>query len=70
MLFGRAQVERINGLKISVYANEPPPPHFHVLGPEINATFSIETYGHLTGEISRKNYDVLVWWHKRQGVSL
>jgi len=70
LLFGRAQVERLKGLKIHIYPNEHPPPHFHVVGPEINATFSINSCKLLTGEIGRKNQDLVVWWHERARAKL
>jgi hypothetical protein len=30
------------GLRIEIYSNEHPPPHFHVKGGDINASFAIE----------------------------
>lgn len=32
LYYARQLVDRIKGLKIEVYANEHPPPHFHVKG--------------------------------------
>ena len=42
LLENKELVARVNGLKIEIYSNEHPPPHFHVKSPNINASFSIE----------------------------
>ena len=44
-------VARVNGLKIEVYSNEHPPPHFHVKSPNINASFDIESCSLLQGDL-------------------
>ena len=37
-----ALVDRINGLKIQIYANEHPPPHFHVIQNDGQASFALD----------------------------
>lgn len=42
-------VGRVDGLKIEVFAREHPPPHFHISGGGIDATFSLADCAHLEG---------------------
>jgi len=51
----RQLVDRINGLKIEIYSNEHPPPHFHVKSPNVNASFSIESCEKLEGSINSQD---------------
>ena len=44
-------VGQVNGLKIYIYADDHPPPHFHVRGGGIDAMFSIEDCALLRGDI-------------------
>lgn len=37
-----AQVDRVRGLKIEIYANEHPPPHFHVIQNDGKASFALD----------------------------
>jgi len=41
LVFKRARVDQIGGLKIEIYSNEHAPPRFYVKSDEIDATFSI-----------------------------
>ena len=63
LLSGRALVEKINGLKIHIYADEHAPPHFHVVSPSIDAAFSIDDCTLLRGSVDRKTRDLIVYWH-------
>jgi len=63
LLSGRALVEKINGLKIHIYAKEHAPPHFHVRSAEIDAAFTIEDCRLLQGSVNRKTQDLIVYWH-------
>ncbi len=56
-------VARVNGLKIEVFSNEHPPPHFHVIAPEIDASFSIEDCRLLKGDISSSAAQKVKYWH-------
>ena len=42
LLENKHLVERVNGVKIEIFSNEHPPPHFHVKSPNIDASFAIE----------------------------
>ena len=61
----RQLVERVNGLKIEIYPREHPPPHFHVLGGDIDASFSITDCSLIKGKIGRRDKELIQWWHNR-----
>jgi hypothetical protein len=63
LLFGRALVEKINGLKIHIYADEHAPPHFHVLSSDIDAAFTIRDCTLIRGSVDGKTRDLIVYWH-------
>jgi len=58
-------VARVNGLRIEVFSNEHPPPHFHISGGDIDATFSIVDCEHLEGKIGRREKALVEWWYQR-----
>jgi len=58
-------VEQVNGLRIEVYPNEHPPPHFHVITGGNNASFTIENCSVLAGNLDRKDIKLVKWWHSR-----
>lgn len=60
----RQLVARINGIKIEVYPNEHPPPHFHVKSPNIDASFCIESCGKLEGKVSSQDHLKIKFWHQ------
>ena len=64
LLESKQLVERLNGLKIEIYSNEHPPPHFHVKSPEVNATFAIEDCRQLTGHAPSSALQKIVYWHQ------
>jgi len=64
LLENKELVARVDGLKIEIYSNEHPPPHFHVRTPNINASFCIESCAKLKGDISRKDLTKIQFWHK------
>ncbi len=57
-------VARLDGLKIEIYANEHPPPHFHVKSPNVNASFDIENCTLLEGSVNKKDLKKIQFWHK------
>lgn len=57
-------VERVDGLKMEIYPNEHPPPHFHVKSPNINASFRIEDCVRINGDISGSDEKKVLYWHK------
>ncbi len=58
-------VGQVNGLKIYIYAEDHPPPHFHIRGGGIDAMFTIEDCSLLRGDIGGRHRGLVVWWHKR-----
>ena len=54
-----------NGLKIEVYPNEHPPPHFHVKCGDIKVSFSIEHCELLRGKLDGRRTALIKWWHKK-----
>lgn len=63
-------VDRVGGLKIEVFAREHPPPHFHISGDSIDATFSLTDCSHLEGEIGSKDRRLVEWWYERSRATL
>ncbi len=61
----RQLVAKVNGLKIEIYSNEHPPPHFHIKGGGINASFSILDCQHLEGEVGSREKALIEWWHSK-----
>ena len=66
----KQQVGRVNGLKIEVFAKEHPPPHFHISGGDIDATFSLVDCTHLHGRISGREEALVKWWYQRSRSTL
>ena len=58
-------VARVGGLKIHIYADEHPPPHFHVESPNIDATFTIDNCTFLRGNIDGREQRLVKWWYDR-----
>jgi hypothetical protein len=63
--FIRQQVGAVNGLKIHIFANEHPPPHFHIKTPTIEATFDILDCKLLTGYVAGRDRRLIQYWHTR-----
>ena len=57
-------VVRLEGLKIEVYPDEHPPPHFHVISPNVSASFSINDCEKLEGKISGSDMKKVRYWHQ------
>lgn len=57
-------VARVDGLKMEIYSDEDPPPHFHVLAPDVSAKFDIESCELLKGDISGRDIRKVRYWHK------
>jgi len=58
----RHLVERKENIKIEIYSNEHSPPHFHVKGREMNASFSIKNCELIDGSVSSKDYKKIYHW--------
>ncbi|WP_078118529.1 DUF4160 domain-containing protein [Thiosocius teredinicola] len=61
----RQLVAQVKGLKIEVFAKEHAPPHFHVRGGGVNASFSLESCEHLQGNVGRREKALIEWWYQR-----
>ncbi len=61
----RNLVDRIQSLKIHIYAGDHAPPHFHIAGPDIDAAFTIENCTLLKGRMGGKNQQLVRWWYER-----
>jgi hypothetical protein len=57
-------VARVNGLKIKIWADEHPPPHFHVNYQGEDASFSILDCSRLRGTRGLERYERCIqsWW--------
>jgi Domain of unknown function (DUF4160) len=60
----RKLVDRVNGLKIEIFPNEHPPPHFHVRNQNISAAFSIQDCRLIEGQLDGSSRALIEWWHK------
>lgn len=59
-------VDRIGDLKIVIYHNEHPPPHFHVVSSQLNFSMEIETGRMLRGEFPNKRIRRKIEsWHSK-----
>lgn len=59
----RELVERLDGLKIVIYAREHAPAHFHVKVAGINASFAIDDCRLLNGEIPARQRQLIEYWY-------
>lgn len=57
-------VEHLAGLKIEVYPDEHPPPHFHLKSPEVDASFAIEDCRLLKGKVTSEALQKIKYWHR------
>lgn len=60
----RQLVQRLDGLRIEVYSNEHPPPHFHVTSPNVDASFTIDGCVKLSGRVPSPDHRKLKHWHR------
>jgi hypothetical protein len=63
-------VARVKGLSIKIWADEHPPPHFHVDYQGQGASFSILTCERLAGVTGLERYDRTInrWWQRNQAL--
>jgi hypothetical protein len=60
----RVRIALVRNMKIEIRSNEHAPPHFHVISPEIDASFTIDNCEILQGKISTKDYKKIKYWHQ------
>jgi hypothetical protein len=63
LLYGRALVDRIDGLKIHIYAKEHSPPHFHVISANLDCVFTLDNCTLISGTVDRKTRDLVEFYH-------
>ncbi|GGI53299.1 DUF4160 domain-containing protein [Oxalicibacterium solurbis] len=61
----RQLVAQVKGLRIEIFSREHPPPHFHVSGGGIDATFSIADCSLQEGKIGGRERALIEWWFER-----
>ena len=61
---GKALVGQVSGLRIEIRPREHAPPHFHVIGPGINASFSISNGEHLAGNLDSRQINKIQFWYE------
>ena len=66
----RTLVDVVDGLKIEIYHNEHPPPHFHVKANGIDASFSIKECQFIVGKIGSREQMMVEWWYKKSRLKL
>ena len=62
-IFGKALVGKVQGLRIDIFPREHAPPHFHVRGPDIDASFRVDNGAYLEGQIDRRSQDLIEYWY-------
>jgi hypothetical protein len=60
----KRQVDRIGNLRIEIRSDEHPPPHFHIVGPEIDASYTIEDCSRLNGNLDARKERLLRKWFR------
>ena len=63
-LLNEEQLARFSGLSIQIYADEHPPPHFHVRHAGANVSFALDTGRRLPGMKGLETFDrnISKWW--------
>lgn len=61
-------VAHLNGVKVEVFSNEHPPPHFRVKFQSSTANFSIADCSLLNGggEVLRYKKNIILWWKENK----
>ena len=66
----RELVERIDNLKLEIYPNEHPPPHFHVKSNEFNVLLSIEDCRIIKGDLKSQTFKKVLSFHRKNKAKL
>lgn len=65
LLEQRQLVDRVRGLKIEIFFDEHAPPHFHVRGSDVDASFRISDGILLQGCVSARDRRAIDYWYER-----
>jgi len=60
----RQLFDTIDAVKVELYAKEHAPPHFHIKGNDVDASFTIEDCKLLQGKAPNKVVKKVKYWHK------
>lgn len=60
----RKLVDHVRGLKVKIFGDEHPPPHFHVESSDVDASFTINDCRLINGTVSGKELRAIQYWHK------
>lgn len=66
LYFIKQLVAKVNNLRIEVFPDEHPPPHFHVVYPGVNASFALADGSLIKGQIGRREHGLVKWWYDRK----
>ena len=63
-------VAQINGLKVEIFSNEHPPPHFRVKYQSSTANFAISDCSMINGggEIMKFEKNIILWWKNNKSL--
>lgn len=64
----KVELDRFNGIKVEIFSNEHPPPHFRVKFQDSTANFCISDGSLLNGcgEVLRYEKNICKWWKKNK----
>ena len=65
----KARVDRINGCTVHIYADEHPPPHFHIIYGEYEGSYRIDNCEEVIADAYLKHYykNILKWYRVNKG---
>lgn len=61
----RKLVDRIDNIKIEIYPNEHPPPHFHIKTSNFNVSLTIMDCEILEGSLKSNDFKKIKYFHER-----
>jgi hypothetical protein len=64
LLFGRAPLGSVGGLRIEIGRETSAPLRFHVLGPGVDASFAQADGSFLAGASDRRRIDLIRYWYQ------
>lgn len=62
LLEKKQRVDRIGKFSVHVRSNEHPPPHFHVIGADVNASFTLDDCTFMKGNLSDAEQKLVKKW--------
>jgi hypothetical protein len=63
----RARVASIHGLALHVFPLDHDPPHFHVVGADVDAKFSLDSCQPMSGRLDGKSVKLIQWFFANGG---